>query len=71
MPDSVMLLPQSEIVPFHSYRPGLLDEVLKWALAEDQPIKLRLQTGEGGTGKTRVAIEACHTDLRQWLWLSS
>jgi tetratricopeptide (TPR) repeat protein/glycosyltransferase involved in cell wall biosynthesis len=60
MPDSIMLLPQSEVVPFHSYRRALLDEVLGWALANDQPIKLRLQAGEGGTGKTRLAIAACH-----------
>jgi tetratricopeptide (TPR) repeat protein/glycosyltransferase involved in cell wall biosynthesis len=60
MPDSLMLLPQQEIVPFHSYRQRLLDEVLAWALAEDEPIKVRLQAGEGGTGKTRLAIESCH-----------
>ena len=60
MPDSIMLLPQSEVVPFHSYRRDLLDEVLRWALDEDQPITLRLQAGEGGTGKTRLAIAACH-----------
>jgi hypothetical protein len=59
MPDSLMLLPQQEVVPFHSYRQRLLDEVLAWALAEDEPIKVRLQAGEGGTGKTRLAIEAC------------
>lgn len=32
MPDSIMLLPQSEVVPFHSYRRDLLDEVLGWPL---------------------------------------
>jgi glycosyltransferase involved in cell wall biosynthesis len=68
MPDSLMLLPQQEVVPFHSYRQALLDEVLTWALADDQPIKVRLQAGEGGTGKTRLAIEACHRLEREPGW---
>ena len=59
MPASLMLRPESRIVPFHRSRHRLRDTVVDWALEPDQPLKLRLQAGEGGAGKTRLLIEVC------------
>jgi len=59
MPDSMMLRPESRVVRFHPLREPLRDEIIGWAIDPDQPIKLRLQVGEGGAGKTRLMIEVC------------
>ena len=59
MPDSMLLRPESRIVHFHHLREPLRDEIIGWALNPDQLIKLRLQAGEGGAGKTRLLIEVC------------
>jgi len=59
MPDSMLLRPESGVVGFHSFREPLRDSIIGWALDPDQPIKLRLQAGEGGAGKTRLLIEVC------------
>ena len=59
MPDSLLLRPESAVVPFHAERRGLLQEVLDWAIDEPQSIALRLQAGPGGAGKTRLMLEAC------------
>ncbi len=54
VPDSILLRPESRVVRFHQSRVALRDTIIEWALTPDQPIKLRLQAGEGGTGKTRT-----------------
>ena len=59
MPASLMLRPESVVVPFHRSRHRLRDTIVSWALAPDRPLKLRLQIGEGGAGKTRLMIEVC------------
>ena len=59
MPDSMLLRAESRIVRFHSLREPLRDEIIGWALNPDQLIKLRLQAGEAGAGKTRLLIEVC------------
>jgi tetratricopeptide (TPR) repeat protein len=59
MPDSMLLRPESRVVRFHPFREPQRDEITNWALEDDGPIKLRLQTGEGGAGKTRLLIEVC------------
>jgi hypothetical protein len=59
MPDSMMLRPESRIVRFHPLREPLRDTIVGWAIDPAQPIKLRLQAGEGGAGKTRLMIEVC------------
>ena len=59
MPDSLLLRPESGVVPFHDYRQALVNEVLAWALTPQPPIAVRLQAGEGGAGKTRMMIEVC------------
>ena len=45
------------IVPFHQ-RQQELDDLKTWCSAEEQ-ISVRLYTGAGGMGKTRLAIEQC------------
>lgn len=59
MPDSMLLLPQSRVVRFHHQRGSLRDAIIDWANKSDARIKLRLQAGEGGAGKTRLLIEVC------------
>jgi hypothetical protein len=59
MPDSMLLRPEVEVVDFHKSREPLRDTIIGWALNPDQPIKLRLQAGDGGSGKTRLLIEVC------------
>jgi hypothetical protein len=60
MPDSMLLRPESRVVRFHRLREPLRDTIVNWAIIPDSPVKLRLQAGEGGAGKTRLLIEVCH-----------
>lgn len=60
MPDSMLLRPESRVVRFHRLREPLRDIIVNWAITPDSPVKLRLQAGEGGAGKTRLLIEVCH-----------
>jgi hypothetical protein len=60
MPDSMLLRPESRVVRFHRLREPLRDTIVNWAITPDSPVKLRLQAGEGGAGKTRLLIEVCH-----------
>ena len=52
-----LLLPEYGIVPFAG-RDGDLDTLQAWCLNGTSPA-LRLVTGAGGSGKTRLAAEAC------------
>ena len=61
MPDSFLLKPESRVVPFLPSAMGWRDEVFGWAKSQDRPLRLRLQAGAGGTGKTRLAIDVCET----------
>jgi hypothetical protein len=68
MPDSMLLRPESRVVRFHHLREPLRDTIIGWTLDPDQPIKLRLQAGEGGSGKTRLLIEVCDKLERAHGW---
>ena len=59
MPDSMLLRPESRVVRFHHLRRPLVEAIIGWVLGRDELIKLRLQAGEGGAGKTRLMIEVC------------
>lgn len=59
MPDSMLLRPESRVVRFHHLREPLRDEIVGWALDPSEFVKLRLQAGEGGSGKSRLLIEVC------------
>jgi tetratricopeptide (TPR) repeat protein/glycosyltransferase involved in cell wall biosynthesis len=68
IPDRFMLLPASATVPFHHHRNGRLQQHIEWALAGEQPIKLSLLAGAGGTGKTRLLIEVCRRLQADYGW---
>jgi len=59
MPDSMLLRPESRVVRFHHLRDSVRQTIVDWAIEPDEFIKLRLQAGEGGSGKTRLMIEVC------------
>ncbi len=66
--DSRGLLLRAEygVVPFQHGREGLLEDLRHW-LAADDPAAVRLYTGAGGMGKTRLFIRLCET-LRGTDW---
>jgi tetratricopeptide (TPR) repeat protein len=67
---SLLLRPENQIVPFHSARTSLVQEILDWAQDESgYAVALRLQIGEGGSGKTRLMLEVCNK-LKDAGWVS-
>jgi tetratricopeptide (TPR) repeat protein len=68
MPDSMLLRAESRVVRFHHLRGPLRDAIIRWAIERDKPIKLRLQAGRGGAGKTRLLIEVCEKLENQNGW---
>ena len=71
MPDSMLLRPEGRIVRFNRLREPLRDTIIQWAIEPDQPIqpiKLRLQAGEGGAGKTGLLIEVCDKLEKEHRW---
>src|ERR1700674_1190564 len=68
MPDSLLLRPESRVVRFHCLREVLRDTIVSWATEPDEFIKLRLQAGVGGSGKTRLLIEVCDSLERVHNW---
>lgn len=57
--NSWLLRAEESIIPFDSDREPFLDEQLQWVNSSDYNITVRLLTGVGGTGKTRLALELC------------
>jgi len=58
-PPGALLRADNELaVPFHG-RERDLDDLMSWVAGTD-PIKVRLITGPGGMGKTRLMIEVCN-----------
>lgn len=55
---SVLLRPESEVVPFTG-RIAEIEDLIVWAQADAGP-SVRLIAAPGGAGKTRLAIEVCH-----------
>lgn len=56
-PPGALLRAEYGIVPFHGRHPELQD-LMDWCEARP-PVAVRLYTGPGGMGKTRLLIEAC------------
>src|SRR5260221_901764 len=57
---SQLLRAEELCVHFHSVREPLLDDVTAWASKQDiGPLGLQLMVGAGGSGKTRLMLEAC------------
>lgn len=58
--DSQMLRAEEAMVPFDISREPFLDAQVAWAMCADPIIAVRLLTGAGGVGKTRLGLELCH-----------
>jgi Glycosyl transferases group 1/Tetratricopeptide repeat len=56
---SQLLKAEEALVPFDPRREPFLLTQLTWVTGTDYPVGVRLLTGEGGTGKTRLALEMC------------
>lgn len=56
MADSQLLRAEEELLPFDIRRQPEVDKLTDWAMDHGRPITVRLITGEGGQGKTRLAI---------------
>jgi hypothetical protein len=56
-PPSALLRPDFEIVPFYG-REDVLADLRHWT-ASTEPLGIRVITGAGGMGKTRLLIEVC------------
>lgn len=65
-----LLSAENAVVPFDSARQPDLDGLITWLDDTTHPIAIRLITGEGGVGKTRLAQELCQQkrpDAHLWL----
>ncbi|MGJ6964832.1 tetratricopeptide repeat protein [Streptosporangium sp. G11] len=60
-----LLAADRETVPFHG-RGELLDELARWR-DDDRPFSLKLITGEGGQGKTRLAGQLLRRTPVHWI----
>lgn len=64
---SQLLKAEEALIPFASERALLLQTQIEWATNQTHPICVRLLTGEGGAGKTRLALEMCeHLTEQGW-----
>jgi tetratricopeptide (TPR) repeat protein len=54
-----LLRAEEALIPFAPEGKPFLQTQLQWATTTPYPVGVRLLTGEGGTGKTRLAIEMC------------
>ncbi|MBF0161012.1 MAG: tetratricopeptide repeat protein [Magnetococcales bacterium] len=68
---STLLRPEFQTVPFHAAREAFVQEMVRWAEGERSPYPtvVRLLTGGGGAGKTRLLLEVC-ARLRTRGWLA-
>ncbi len=64
-PPGALLRADYGVVPFHS-REREIDELFEWCEGE-RPVSVRLYTGPGGMGKTRLSLELCQR-LREQGW---
>jgi hypothetical protein len=64
-PPGALLRAEFGVVPFHG-REKEMDDLRVWCL-DDEPVRVRLYTGAGGMGKTRLAREVART-LRPEGW---
>jgi len=63
MADSRLLRAEEELVPFDLARQPELDVLNDWLDDLQYPQAVRLMTGAGGVGKTRLALELCRQRL--------
>lgn len=65
-PPGALLKAEYAAVPFH-HRDEELKELHQWCL-QGERLAVRMYTGAGGMGKTRLAIEHCQRMKRQYRW---
>ena len=58
LPEIYLLQAEYAVVPFHEQRRAEVERLLAWC-EEGAALAVRLITGPGGTGKTRLMIELC------------
>ncbi len=67
MADSQLLRAEEALVPFDPARQPDLNSLHNWLDDQQWPTALRLITGAGGLGKTRLALELCqHRSIAGW-----
>ncbi len=57
--DSQLLRAEEAVIPFDPAREPFLKAQLDWAHGSEYPVAVRLLIGQGGVGKTRLALEFC------------
>ena len=67
MADSQLLRAEEEVIPFDVRRQPEADKLMDWIADTTWPVTVRLVTGDGGQGKTRLAIHLCQ-QLRTEGW---
>ena len=65
--ESQLLRAEEAIIPFDDKRNPFLFEQIDWVEKGDFPVAIRLLTGAGGVGKTRLALELCRV-LKEKNW---
>lgn len=61
---SLLLKAEEEFIPFAPERFQFLQTQIEWAKTQNYSICVRLLTGDGGIGKTRLALEMCKRLLK-------
>ena len=67
-PPGALLKAEYGIVPFH-HRRRELEDLAQWCFS-DYRLAIRLYTGSGGMGKTRLAIEQCRQLHEKYQWIT-
>lgn len=63
--ESRLLHADEALVPFDAARQPAIDQLNTWLDDDNFPVAIRLMTGAGGLGKTRLAIEICEQRLQR------
>jgi len=65
LPESRLLWADEAVVPYETGATSFFAEMQAWLADAKWPQALRLVTGAGGTGKTRLSLELCQQQLKK------